>query len=336
LGDKKKKIVTIGGGKGQGTILQGLCDLQQELDISAIISTFDNGGSTGRLRQELQIPSFGGDFRDVMTGLSKNQALVELFQHRYESGSEIKGHSVGNLILLGLLEMSDWNMPKAIKIAKKILGLKAEILPSTLDNVNLVAEFEDRSVIEGQNQIDDDMAREYSKITNIYTYPVATAYKGAIKAIKDADAIILCPGDLYGSLLCNIVVKGISGAIQSSKASLVYIVNLMTKVNQTKGWKSSDFVKEVQKYLPRKIDYAIINTAKLSASSACQKRYKQESWGIVKNDLKGTEYKGTKLIKGSFSLERKEFKRVSSDVIPRSFIRHDPAKIASIIMDLIL
>jgi len=332
----QKNVVTIGGGKGQGTILQGLTKLSKSLDITAIISTFDNGGSTGRIREELGIPSFGGDFRDVMTSLSEEKELIELFQHRYEYGKEIKGHSVGNLILLGLLEQSNWEIPKAITLAKRILNITADIIPSTLDNVHLIAEFTDGSIVKGQNQIDDNLTRKYTEIAKIYTEPTAHAYPAAIRAITNADALILCPGDLYGSLLCNLIVEGIPEAIARSKAKIIYVVNLMTKINQTDGWKASKFIKEVQKYLPRQIDYVILNTGKLTEKITGKAQYVSEGWNMVENDIQEDKFNNTIIIKDELLLEGKEFKRVSTDVIPRSFIRHDTSKIAQIIKDLLV
>src|SRR5690606_17489478 len=130
------------------------------------------------------------DFRDVMTGLCKREELVDLFQHRYERGTDIRGHSVGNLILLGLLEQSDWDMIKAIEKAKKILEIDADIFPSSVDNVHLMAELEDGTVLKGQNMIDDDTARVYQKIKRIYTEPESNAHPKAVEAIENADAII--------------------------------------------------------------------------------------------------------------------------------------------------
>lgn len=332
--NQPKKIVTIGGGKGQATILKGLKEYNGQLKISAIVSMSDDGGSTGRISKELRKPPFGGDFRDVLTALSNNQLLVDLFHHRYEQGSEIKGHSVGNLILHGLFEKAQWDIPESIEMAKKLLMIDADVLPSTLDRVQLVAEYEDGSIITGQNQIDDNLEKKFQTINKIYTKPKGRAYKGAKDAIKEADLIVLCPGDLYGSLLCNLVIPGMDEAIKASKAKIIYITNLMTKVNQTHKWKTSNFIDEVQRYLPRKLTYAILNTGNLDAELKGQKQYSSESWETVKNDLKEETYKRTKLIKDKIWLEGVEFKRVSSDVIPRSFVRHDPHKLARIIMSL--
>lgn len=331
--DVPVKILTIGGGKGQSTILQGLKERVEFIRLSAIVSMVDNGGSTGRLSEELGIPPFGGDFRDVLVALSNNKQVADLFHHRYEHGEEIRGHSVGNLILLGLLEQSEWNIPKAIDIAKEILNINAEIYPSTLDIISLVAKYDDGTVIQGQDEIDNNLEKKYHTIEEIYTEPEGQAYTEAIKAIKSADLIVLCPGDLYGSLLCNVVIPGIKDAIKDSSAEIIYITNLMTKINQTHGWKTSQFIDEVAKYLPRKIDYAVVNTGTLPKET--NEKYLSEKWEMVENDIDEDEYKGTKLLKGEVWYEGKEFKRVSSDVIPRSFIRHDPDKIAEKIMSVV-
>lgn len=330
-----KQVVTIGGGKGQSTVLQGLKNYNGRIHISAIVSMVDDGGSTGRLSEELGIPPFGGDFKDVMTGLSRDKTMINLFHHRYEYGTDIKGHTVGNLMLLGLLEQCQWDIPKAISLAKKILTIEADIYPSTVDRVKLVAEYKDGSVVKGQDEIDNNLEKKFQTITNLNTEPIANVYEPAAEAIRKADAIVLCPGDLYGSLLCNLVVPGIKNAIAESKAQIIYITNLMTKVNQTHDWQTSQFIHEVQRYLPRKIDYAVVNTGLLPRDIAGLEQYKEEHWEMVKNDIPGEDFEGTKVVGESIWYEGQEFRRVSTDVIPRSFIRHDPQKIAALVMDII-
>lgn len=333
----KNKLVTIGGGKGQAAILRGLKQFSYRLDISAIVSMVDDGGSTGKISKELEIPPFGGDFKDVLTALSHNKALVKLWHHRYEHGSEIKGHTVGNLILIGLLEQADWNIPEAIKIARQFLDISASVYPSTLGKTDLVAKYEDGDIIKGQNEIDNNLEKKFKEIIEVFIEPKVEAYDGAVEAIKNAEVIVLCPGDIYGSLICNLVVPGISEAIAESQAKIVYITNLMTKVNQTHNWAASRFITEIQKYLPRKIDYAIINDGELPETSAGAEQYKAEHWEMVECDIDSEIFSNhTKVIKGLISYEGKEFKRVSSDVIPRSFIRHDPKKIAEIIVGNVL
>jgi uncharacterized cofD-like protein len=327
-----KKIVTIGGGKGQAAVLSGLKNYEERIDISAIVSMVDDGGSTGRLSEELGIPPFGGDFKDVMTALSRDRTMVEIFQHRYEHGKDIKGHTVGNLILLGLLEQSEWDIPQAIELAKEILKINADIYPSTLERIALVAEYEDGSKVKGQDEIDNNFDNKYQTIKQLTIEPEGEAYEGAINAINEADAIVLCPGDLYGSLLCNLIVPGIRDAIKNTRAELVYITNLMTKVNQTHEWSASDFIREVEKYLPRRLDYAIVNDGELPNDVVGKEQYASENWEMVADDIENGELDGVKVIKDMIWYEGKEFRRISSDVIPRSFIRHDPQKIASLIV----
>lgn len=330
----KLNLVTIGGGKGQGTILSGLKDHQDKFNISAIVSMVDNGGSTGKLRKEIGIPPFGGDFRDVMTALSDDEILNELFHHRYEHGKDVKGHTVGNLVLLGLLEQVEWDIPKAIELVKKILKLEAEIYPSTLDQLHLVAKYGDGTTIVGQDEIDNNFDKRFQEIEKIDTEPVGKAYEPAAEAIRNADLIVLCPGDIYGSLLCNLVIPGIGEAIGESKGKIVYVVNLMTKVNQTHGWPASRFIEEISKYIPRRPDYAIVNNQGLTEDVKGLDQYKEESWEMVESDITGEEYKGTKVLQDKIWWEGKEFRRVSTDVIPRSFIRHDPYKIAKMLLEI--
>lgn len=340
------KLVSIGGGKGQAAILGGLKKYNYRLDLAAIVSMVDNGGSTGRLSEELGIPPFGGDFKDVLTALTHNQTMIDLWQHRYERGSDIKGHTVGNLILLGLLEQSNWDIPKAIEIAREILDISAQVYPSTLDRVDLVAKYSDGDIVKGQDEIDNSLEKQYKTISKVYTEPAGQAYEGATQAIREAHVILLCPGDLYGSLLCNLVIPGMQEAIAESQGKIIYITNLMTKINQTHNWGASRFIAEVQKYLPRPIDYALVNSGDLSGDAAGRDQYKEEHWEMVQDDTdSNTSGRSalteagvspeTKIIADKIWHEGKEFRRVSSDVIPRSFIRHDPAKIAEMVMGLL-
>lgn len=332
----KLNLVTIGGGKGHASILSGLIRYSYRLDINAIVSMVDDGGSTGIISQELGIPPFGGDFKDVLTALSHNKTMVDLWQHRYERASQIKGHTVGNLILIGLLEAANWDMARAIDVAREMLDIQANVYPSTTDKVALVAEYNDGEIVEGQDAIDNNLEQRYKTIVKAFTKPTGNAYPEAVSAIEQADAIVLTPGDMYGSLICNLVIPGIKQAIKRNKqAKLIYITNLMTKVNQTHGWAASRFIDEVNKYTGRPVDIAIVNNDMLEHEQEKRKRYSEEHWEMVETDIEADAYKGVKVVQDRLWYEGEEFKRVSSDVIPRSFIRHDPAKIAELIMGLI-
>lgn len=326
---KKQKIVTLGGGTGSLQILTGLRDFH-EADVATIMSMADDGGSTGRMREEFKMPAFAGDFRDALVGLAENEDLAKVFMHRFERGKELKGHSVGNIVLLGLFETTNGNIPKALEIAHRILRVRGKVVPSTTESVNLCCRYDNGKVLKSQHKIDNTDLMDGHRISKAWLEPKPKAYNLALKLIKEADKIIIGPGDLYSSVLANLMVEGIPEAIQKSKAKKIYISNLMTKYNQTQGMMSKDFVQEIEKYLGGKVDYVIVNNEPLPED--IMNKYKHEHWYMVEDNLDETsEYT---IIRRKIWLEGKEFKRVSSDIVPRSFIRHDPKKIAKIIINL--
>jgi uncharacterized cofD-like protein len=283
------------------------------------------------MREQFEMPSFGGDFRDALVGLAENEQLAKIFTHRFERGNELKGHSVGNIILLGLFEATKGNIPEALDIAHKILRVRGKVYPSTTESIDLGAEYMDGTIVESQHEIDNVTSLSPKTIKRAYLTPdKPKAFEEAIRILKAADKIVLGPGDLYSNIVANLLVDGIADAINNSKAKKIYICNLMTKFNQTHGWKASDFVTEVKKYLGGPLDYVIVNNAELPLDLT--KKYANEKWEMVEDDLGDSN--GIKIIHDKMWLEGTEFKRVSSDVIPRSFIRHDPQKIAEIIVKL--
>ncbi|KXK25854.1 MAG: Gluconeogenesis factor [candidate division WS6 bacterium OLB20] len=319
----KQKIVTLGGGTGSLMILTGLRDYAQA-EVATILAMADDGGSTGRMREEYNMPSFGGDFRDALVGLAENEELARVFMHRFEHGSDLKGHSVGNIILLGLFEATKGDIPEALKIAHKILRVRGEVYPSTTESIKLGCEYDDGTVLESQHEIDNLPLMNGRKVVRAYLKPSPKAYDQALDVLRNADKIVLGPGDIYSNIVANLLVEGIADAIAESNAQVVYVCNLMTKFNQTHGWRASDFVHEVQNYLKSPIDYVIVNDSDLPED--INKKYEEEKWEMVNDDL--GDDSGYKVIRDKLWLEGQEFKRVSSDVVPRSFIRHDPARIA--------
>jgi uncharacterized cofD-like protein len=325
---KKQKIVTLGGGTGSLMILSGLRPFEN-IEVATILAMADDGGSTGRMREEFEMPSFGGDFRDALVGLAENEQLAKIFLHRFERGKELKGHSVGNIILLGLFEATKGNIPEALNIAHDILRVRGKVYPSTTESIDLGAEYADGTIVESQNEIDNTTSMSPRTIKRAYLTPdKPKAFPQALKILAEADKIVLGPGDLYSNIVANLLVDGIADAINKSKAKKIYISNLMTKFNQTHGWKASDFVAEVKKYLGGELDYVIVNDSPLPEE--INKKYANEKWQMVPDDIKDS--KEYKVIHDKLWLEGQEFKRVSTDVVPRSFIRHDPKKIAEIIV----
>ena len=249
----KKKVVVLGGGTGMSTLLRGL--KQFPLDITAIVSVCDDGQSTGRLREEFNIPAVG-DIRKVLVALSETEPLIEkILEYRFNTTSDLDGHTVGNLLLTATSNVTG-NISDGIEALGKILNLKGKVLPLTEDNVTLVAKMQDGNVIEGEHNI-----TEYQGIINkVYYKEKAVATKEAQQAINEADLIILSMGSLYTSIIPNLICNDIIDAIDASKAKVLYACNIMTQPGETDNFKVSDHINILNKYLGKhKIDVVIAN-----------------------------------------------------------------------------
>jgi len=319
---KDSRVVVVGGGTGTYQVLSGLKKYPNKL--SAIISMCDSGGSTGRLRKELGVLP-PGDIRRAILALSDlpfaQNTLEELFDFRFKKGQNLRNHSVGNILLAALTQITG-SMDKAIEEAARILQTTGDVYPVTLDKTNLVAVLNDGTRIFGETNIDRRQVKPKIPINKVYLNPGATIYKKASSAIEKADYIILCPGDLYSSLIPVLLVKGVVEAINKSKADLVYIVNLMTKKGETDNFKASDFVNEVQKYLcytSNCLKYVLVNKSLNHSRGKVRKWYKKYGNIPVENDLKSN----------------KEYKVITKDFLgAATFFRHDPIKLAKTIQSL--
>jgi len=250
---KDKKIVVIGGGTGTYTVLSALRG--RPVYLSAIVSMSDDGGSTGVLREEFGIlPT--GDVRRAIVALSKHpdELLAKLFNYRFREGSSaqaggLNGHNFGNLIITAL-ERICGDFEKAIAEASRLLAVEnGEVIPVTLSNVQLLAELENGSTIKGETNIDIPKHDGELAINKVWLEPSAKANPRALKALRQADLIVMGPGDLYTSVLPNLLVKGVSEAIVQSKAKKVFICNLMTKYGETHGFVAKDFIEALENYL---------------------------------------------------------------------------------------
>jgi len=310
-----KKIVVIGGGTGVYTILSGL--RKYPVQLTAIVSMADDGGSTGILREEFGILP-PGDVRRALVALahSDNRLLSELFNYRFKAGG-LSGHTFGN-IMLTALERVCGNFEKAVDEAAHILGVKGSVLPVTFDNIRLCAELEDGSIIRGETNIDIPKHDPRLRISRLFLKPQAKINRRAKNALLAADMIIIGPGDLFTSILPNLLVRGVTAAIARSPAKKVYIVNLMTKNGETNVFEAKDFVAAIEDYLGQGvIDYAIINNNK---PSRCRlKRYEKESAKFV--EVRKMPSRPTPVLA---NLLRK-----------RGFVRHDPQRLAKVIMSLL-
>ena len=309
-----KNIVVLGGGTGQSVLLRGL--KRFPFNITAVVSVSDDGKSSGKIRQELNVPAVG-DIRSVLISLSETEDVVEkMINYRFKSNGDLDGHSLGNLLLAGLTDIYG-NLSNAVLQISKILNLKGEVLPLTDDNVVLMGKMSDGSVIEGEHNI----TLSDKKIEKIYYKVNPKVNKSVIKRIKDADAIILSMGSVYTSIIPHLLCKEIIKAIDSSDAKIMYVCNVMTQPGETDGFTASDHINLLNSYLgKRKIDTVITNSKKVSNKT--QKIYETlEQKDLVKIDSKNIniEHINKPLIK-----------------IENDKIRHDNMKLALEIMNILV
>lgn len=332
---KKKKIVVIGGGTGTYTILSGL-QKHPNLELSVVVSMMDDGGSNKIIRDDFGLlPT--SDIRQCIVALASedsDKTLRKLFTYRYETGIGISGMTFGNLFMAALTDIYKGDQEKAIEETCEVLGVKGEIIPVTFDKTNLLATYENGKQILGEHDIDEPTEEQGKyKITNLEVFPEAKANEKALKAIKEADLIVLGPGDLYTSILANVVLRKIKKAIKNRKGKTAYILNLMTKYGQTNGFRASDFIDEVEKYIGKgQLDYVLVNNSNKYPRGILN-RYKQEKAEQVKDNLK-SKYNNTKVIRRSL-ISQKVYQKPKSDKLFRSLIRHDSIKLAKAIMSLI-
>ena len=330
---QKKRLVTIGGGTGTHTVLRGLKQYQHKVDLTAIVTMADSGGSTGRLRDEFgYLPV--GDVRMALTALAsdidQHEELVrELFLHRFAKGTGLNGHNVGNLLLVALTDILG-SEEAAIRTAGKLLRVQGRVLPVSTNHTDLIATYSDGVTITGEHQIDEPSAdRLDHQITNLAVNPGVHATDHACAAIGAADLVVLGPGDLYTSVLANVVVPGIETALRDTTARLVYVSNLMTKQGQTSGMGVAEHLEQVTKYIGRTPDVLLVNVTRLpsellSTYAADQEfpvhfNYEADTTRVIPADLLASETIATK----------------AGDTLKRSLIRHDPDKIAQKLIGLL-
>lgn len=252
-----KKVVVLGGGTGLSTLLRGLKNFP--LDITAVVSVSDDGKSTGRLRKEFNIPAVG-DIRRVLVSLAEIEPLVEkVLNYRFTTNSELNGHTVGNLLLTAITNISG-NMSDGIEAIGSVLNLKGKVLPLTEDNVILMGKMEDGSIIEGEHNITE----AGKKITDVFYKETPIICESVIKAIKEADLIIFSMGSLYTSIMPNLISKDMLEAIDNSKAKLMYTCNMMTQPGETDNYTIVDHINVLNKHLgTRKINVVVANNGEI-------------------------------------------------------------------------
>jgi uncharacterized cofD-like protein len=321
------RVVVVGGGSGSHTVLSGLA--RRELDLTAVVSVMDSGGSSGRLRDEYGfLPP--GDARQCLVALTRHDdaasMLRALFTYRFRPGRldkedddprSLDGHNLGNLFISALTDMTG-SVESAYAWAGRLLGARGRVIPVTTSNVNLCARLSDGHVLHGEASIDVRTEHRDAEIDYIYLDQPAYPTASAVDALRSADLVVLGPGDLYTSILPNLLVDGIVEAIAEAKQRL-FVVNLMTKPGESDGFRASTFVEQVLEYLgPTPLEAALVNTAQ--PSPKVLKRYSQEGARPVDADVEAIEALGVQVVARPIASSR-------------HLMRHDAAALADAIME---
>lgn len=306
------KIVAIGGGTGLSMLLRGIKNITN--NVTAVVTVGDDGGSSGRLREEMGVLP-PGDIRNCIAALADDEDLVtKLFQYRFRNGEGLEGHSFGNLFLTALCSITG-DMVRAVKESSNVLSIRGRVLPSTLDDMKLVAEMEDGRIIHGESNIPE----AHGKIKRLFTDPQnCHALADVISAIREAELIILGPGSLYTSVIPNLLIQEISHEIAKSNAKKIYVCNIMTQPGETDGYSVCDHVNAIMKHAGSKkvIDAVLVNDF---MPSNLAKKYEMAGSYPVKLDFENLKKLGVKLVTRKLIEDSKEgLVRHSSNRVARA------------------
>lgn len=327
-GDDMKKVVTIGGGTGSFTLLSGLKNYP--IELSAIVSMADDGGSTGMLRDELGVLP-PGDVRQCLVALSDTPDMLrELMNYRFAEGG-LEGHSFGN-ILLSALEKITGDFGKGVEEAAKILNVRGQVIPVTLSDIRLFMELKNKEVLAGEHEINVSQKFEQVGVKRVFLKPQPKANPLAITKILEADLVVIGPGNHYCAIIPNLLVPGIAEALRTTKAKIVYNCNLISKRGQTDLFSLEDYVREINEYIgSNRIDYVTYNTGQPPKSLL--KKY--ASYGLLVPFLNTTNRKYKVIQTDVLSGERVTRKAEDKVAETRAFIRHDPEKLAKVLVMLL-
>lgn len=314
--NKKPKVVVIGGGSGISVMLRGLKYLP--VDLTAIVSVADDGGSSGALRKEFDSPP-PGDLRNVLIALSDVEPIIEdVFQYRFKEESSIGAHPLGNLLIMAMNEITG-NIGDAVDRLRKLFNIRAKILPATLDNVILFGETESGKIIEGESNI--PFAKE--RIKKVFYKNERKAPIKNLEALEDADLIVFGIGSLYTSLIPNLLLSGIKESLEKSKAKVVYVCNAMQQPGETEGYTADEHIEAICKVIGNNIiDEVVVDTRDIPKEIL--ERYRAQNSDRVLVDKESIKSRGIK-VKDRDILE----------IDSRGMVRHHPYKLAATLYSLI-
>ena len=313
--ERGSNVVVLGGGTGLSVLLHGLKNYTS--NITAIVTVADDGGSSGRLREEFNVPP-PGDIRNCLVALADAEPLMrKLFQFRFEEGKDLKGHSFGNLFITAMSKVTG-DFEQAIKESSKILAIRGKVIPSTLSKIKLMAEHQNGELTEGESRIPEKM----NPIKKVFLEPKGCeATEEALEVIREADVIILGPGSLYTSVIPTLLINGIYQEVSRSKVLKIYICNVMTQAGETDGYKASDHLKAIIYHsTPDIVNTCIVNTGGIHGSIL--EKYRQEKAESVESDHR--------------TIQKMGYRVIGANIInAKDYVRHDSYKLSRIIMNLI-
>ncbi|GEL76539.1 gluconeogenesis factor YvcK family protein [Tenuibacillus multivorans] len=311
------KVVVIGGGTGLPVLLRGL--RQFPVNLTAIVTVSDDGGSSGRLREDLSIPA-PGDIRKVIASMSDVEpTLLKLFQHRFENGNGLSGHALGNLILAGMTSVIG-DFYKGIKEISRVFNVKGRIYPIVNENMYLKAEFEDGTVVRGESNI-PKVGKKIKRV--FYDSPKIEPLPEAVKAIKRAEMIVIAPGSLYTSIIPNLIAPEIKTALREANAQKLYVCNIMTQYGETSRYNASDHIRALHNHVGEPfVDQIVVHSETIE--STIKEGYAKEKAAPVLCDDDPIREMGLDILKGDIA-------SLHTD----GTLKHDEQKIAKLLYDLL-
>lgn len=322
----RKKVVVMGGGTGIFPVISALKHM--DVHITSVVAVSDSGGSTGKIRDEFGFQPVG-DLRQSLAALAENEVgdwITKVLLYRFSKGTGLVGHNLGNLILTALQDMTG-DTTQALEIAEKMFRLKGRVIPVTRDNVNLEIHYQDGTTKVGEHELDSETTQP-KHIKKVALIPHAKLNPVARRALLQADFIIIGPGDYYASLMATLVPEGIKDTFAKTKAQVMYISNLMTRVTQTDGMTATDHVTGIEKAIGRPLDYILINDQAIPTEALAL--YEKEKEYPVQDDL-GADPRVVRQSLLSTTLKTKS----THDIAHRSLLRHDGNKLSTVLLGVI-